>query len=116
MITNPVCNRLNSSGKNFMKNRNHRVKHIAQKDNFTFTIIWSDGVTKDYRLNELQMRCPCANCVDEITGKRLSSANQVREEVKAKKVTSVGKYALRIDFTSGCSHGIYTFDMLREDL
>jgi len=99
-----------------MNNKNHRVKHIRQKDNYTFTIIWNDGVVKDYRLNELQLRCPCASCVDEVTGKRLVDASQVIENVKAKRLTSVGKYALRVDFTSGCSHGIYTFDMLREEL
>ena len=99
-----------------MKNKSHQVKNIEQKDNYTFTIQWNDGVVKDYRLNELQLRCPCANCVDEVTGERLADAGQVKENVKAKRVTSVGKYALRIDFTSGCSHGIYTFDMLREEL
>jgi DUF971 family protein len=112
----PVYNPLNLPGRNFMKNKSLQVKHIEQKDNYTFTILWNDEIVKEYRLNELQIRCPCANCVDEVTGERIANASPVNENVKAKKLTSVGKYALRIDFTSGCSHGIYTFDMLREEL
>lgn len=99
-----------------MKNKFYRVKHIEQKDNYTFTIKWSDGESIDYRLCDLQKRCPCASCVDEVTGKRLLDASQVREDVKAKRIMSVGRYALKIDFTSGCSYGIFTFDMLREGL
>ncbi len=34
-------------------------------------------------------------------------ARQIDPEVKAKRITSVGRYALRIDFTSGCAAGIY---------
>lgn len=88
------------------------VSSIKQKDNHTFSIVWSDGAVKDYRLSELQKRCPCANCVDESTGKRILNDANVNADVRAVKIVSIGRYALRIQFTSGCSTGIYGYDML----
>lgn len=89
------------------------VRSISQKDNHTFTIVWSDGKSCDYRLSDLQKCCPCANCIDEATGQRLLNESTVKSDVKAVRIANVGRYALRIHFTSGCSTGIYSFDLLR---
>lgn len=89
------------------------VRSISQKDNHTFTIEWSDNKVCDYRLSDLQKQCPCAHCVDESTGKRMLDPSTVKPDVRAVRVANVGRYALRIQFTSGCSTGIYSFDMLR---
>ena len=43
----------------------------------------------------------------------VSKKKIVREDVRAIKINSVGRYAIRIQFTSGCSAGLYTFDLLR---
>lgn len=90
------------------------IRNILQKDNHTFTIEWSDGLIHDYRLSDLQRYCPCANCNDEITGKHRIDKTSLRIDVRAIRITNVGHYALRVQFTSGCSTGIYSFDMLRE--
>jgi DUF971 family protein len=89
------------------------IYNIWQKDRYTFCIEWSDGQLSEYRLSDLQKRCPCAGCSDEQTGQRLASAPQVDDEVRAKRLVNVGRYALRIEFTTGCSSGIYSFDRLR---
>ncbi len=90
------------------------VSKIYQKDAHTFTIEWSDGRISHYRLSDLQRQCPCAACVDEITGKRLIHKQDVDDHVQCVRIQNVGRYALRIDFTSGCSKGIYSFDDLRK--
>ncbi len=90
------------------------VKSIEQKDNHTFSICWSDGVCQDFLLSTLQKHCPCAACVDEATGERLIDPKNIDEKVKAVRLRSVGRYALKITFTSGCSTGIYDFDYLRK--
>lgn len=95
-----------------MKSQTRLVKKIHQKDNYTFTIQWNDGVIADYRLSELQKHCPCANCVDEISGNRLLDVNAIKPNVRAISLMSVGRYALKVQFSSGCSTGIYDFDML----
>lgn len=88
------------------------IRKIAQRDNQTLTIEWSDGLTGHYRLSDLQRCCPCAACVDEQTGAR--RPRDVHPDVRAVRVTNVGRYALRVQFTSGCSTGIYDFALLRK--
>ncbi len=90
------------------------IKQIQQKDNYTFSIEWNDEIKQDFRLSTLQKVCPCANCVDEYTGKRLTNPATLQEDVKAISIKSVGRYALQIQFTKGCSTGIYSFDTLRQ--
>lgn len=90
------------------------VRQIWQKDNYTFSIQWNDGLTQDFLLCDLQRNCPCAHCTDEMTGKRLIDPKAIPNDVKAIVVRSVGRYGLRIQFTSGCSTGIYSFDRLRK--
>ncbi len=95
--------------------KTYRVQQIFQKDNNTFTIQWTDGQGIDYRLSDLQAQCPCAGCRDENSGKQKVDPASIDRNVRAKSVSSVGRYALRILFSSGCSMGIYSFDMLRND-
>jgi len=88
------------------------VRKIAQKDHQTFFIEWNDGVYQEFHLSDLQRRCPCAHCVDARSLDCLWDSKSVSDDVRAIAIRSVGRYALRIQFTSGCSKGIYRFDML----
>ena len=88
------------------------IKTLTQKDNHTFTIEWGDGLVRHYRLSDLQKTCPCAGCVDEMTGNRRSSNLYVDDNVRAKRIFNIGRYALKIEFASGCSSGIFSFDRL----
>ena len=92
------------------------IKQIKQIDNHHFQIDWNDDTTATYHLDKLQKNCPCAGCVDESTNIRKPLATEmslIAEEVRAKSIKSVGRYALKIQFTSGCSAGIYDFEFLR---
>jgi ATP-binding protein involved in chromosome partitioning len=90
------------------------VRQIWQKNNDTFSIEWNDGLVQDFRLCNLQRNCPCAHCTDEMTGKQLLDPKTISDDVKAVVIRSIGRYGLRIQFTSGCSTGIYSFDRLRK--
>ncbi len=84
------------------------VRQIYQVNNDSFAIEWDDSTLPDlFTLSELQELCPCRRC---IASDRLPS----KEQVGARRIVSVGMYALRVEFTSGCSEGIYTFRFLRE--
>jgi ATP-binding protein involved in chromosome partitioning len=89
------------------------IKKIEQRDNTHFSITWSDGGEQTFKLATLQRQCPCAGCVDEQTGQRRQNPSPVPEDVRAVRVLSVGRYALRIHYTSGCSNGIYSYTQLR---
>lgn len=95
-----------------MKNPPILIRTIAQKDNHHFTVEWTDGSSKNYRLSDLQRRCPCAKCFDVETGKQRCTEDEPDVDVRAVQIKSVGRYALKVLFTSGCSRGIYSYDML----
>lgn len=82
------------------------IKQVKQIDRCTMEITWSDDTATIMKLSDLQRACPCAGCNEK--------RPQVDEEVSAQQVTMVGCYALRIQFTSGCSHGIYEFAQLQQ--
>jgi ATP-binding protein involved in chromosome partitioning len=53
---------------------------------------------------ELQRICPCIRC----GGKGKSST-----ETKALRIEKVGRFALKVQFSSGCSQGLYPYRLLR---
>lgn len=89
------------------------IKHVWQPDPQHLHIDWSDGSSNIFKLSELQMQCPCANCVDENTGERKVLNTPVQSNVSAFSVSNVGRYAIRIQYSSGCSTGLYSYQFLR---
>ncbi len=102
-----------SYARGLMESKLFFIRRIVQKDRYRFTIEWTDGKISDYRLSDLQRQCTCAQCRDEKTGRSLVDPALIDEEVQAVQIESIGRYALRIDFTKGCSKGIYSFSLLR---
>jgi ATP-binding protein involved in chromosome partitioning len=88
------------------------IVKIEQVDNYRFKIEWNDGITHTFLLSDVQKQCPCAACVDEKTGKKVLDPSTIPYDVKASKISNVGRYALRVFFTSGCKNGIFSFDHL----
>ena len=89
------------------------IRAIEQKDLHRFTIEWSDGMISEYRLCDLQRMCSCAGCRDERTGRMLIDPSSIPDDLQALRIVSVGRYALQIFFSQGCSKGIYPFKLLR---
>ena len=89
------------------------IQKVWQPDPHHLHIDWSDGFSKRFKLNELQKKCPCANCVDENTGERKILKIPVQDNVSAFSVANVGRYAVRIQYSSGCSTGLYSYQFLR---
>lgn len=84
------------------------LKKIWQLNNCSFAIEWSDGRNMVYKLADLQNKCPCALCTEARSKKNQAET----EETSATGIESVGRYAIKIRFTRGCSLGIYDFDLL----
>ncbi len=91
-----------------MENSTVPARSIKQVDNYSFKIEWTDGVEGVFLLSYLQKNCPCASCKIE--------KRNLNEEVRAFRIVSVGAYALKVEFTSGCSKGIFSFTFLKQML
>lgn len=90
------------------------VRKVEQLDRHTLGIEWIDGHKSRWRLSHLRQNCPCASCINEWTGEPILEPGSVDEDLIARRVESVGRYALMIEFADGHSTGIYSFPTLRK--
>jgi len=61
----------------------------------------------------LRLACPCAECVEEMTGRPLLDPGRISPDVRPLSLALVGAYGLRISWSDGHGTGIYTFERLR---
>jgi ATP-binding protein involved in chromosome partitioning len=89
--------------------------HVGPTDDGArLRIEWSDGVASELAPRALRLLCPCAGCVDEMTGVRTLRPETVDEGVHPTAIHYVGRYALQIVWSDGHSTGIYTWEYLRD--
>jgi DUF971 family protein len=74
---------------------------------------WSDGLESELSIRELRQTCPCAFCVNELTGQRMLDPDSVAEDIALTDMQPVGNYAYRLLFDDGHHTGLFTLDDLR---
>ena len=84
------------------------------EDGTKLRIDWKDGSRSEYWPRDLRLACPCAGCVDEMTGVRTIQASHVGPDVHPTAIHYVGRYALQFVWSDGHSTGFYTWEYLRE--
>jgi len=84
------------------------------EDEQRLRIRWGDGAVHEFVPRELRLLCPCAGCVDEMTGVRTLRPEVVDRDVYPTAIHYVGRYALQFVWSDGHSTGIYTYEYLRE--
>jgi len=89
-------------------------KVITTSEPTRLAIEWADGHTTEFTAPQLRAMCACANCVDEVSGKRMHDPNTVPHDLTQNHAHLVGNYALSMTFSDGHHTGIYTFRMLRD--
>ena len=87
---------------------------LRKKDAQTLEILWSDGALHEYKARDLRLACPCALCREEMTGREILDSATVPEDIEPRVLSSVGRYAITIQWTDGHSTGIYHFERLRQ--
>lgn len=75
---------------------------------------WDDEHQSRYDPFQLRLACPCAQCVDELTGQRVIRPEQIPADIKPREMRPVGRYGVSFEWSDDHSTGIYTFDYLRE--
>jgi DUF971 family protein len=90
---------------------------IQRNDQGTLRILWDDGHESRYAYAELRRACPCATCREQ-RAQRQQNPFQVlttvtTREVEPTHLSTVGNYALNIEWSDGHRTGIYPWDMLR---
>jgi DUF971 family protein len=65
-----------------------------------------------YPARALRLACPCAGCVEEMSGRPLLDPGSVPTDIRPLSLALVGAYGLRVHWSDGHSTGIYTFERL----
>jgi DUF971 family protein len=87
---------------------------VGRANQHDVRIKWQDGHESVYPARALRLACPCAGCVDEVTGHVRLIASSIAETVRPLKIDLVGRYAISIQWSDGHNTGIYTFELLRK--
>ena len=82
-------------------------------DDNAVIVLWGDGHRSLYSHRYLRLRCPCASCVDEMTGQPRLDPNSVSESVRAVDQLPVGNYGVQFLWSDTHYTGIYTYQVLR---
>jgi DUF971 family protein len=90
---------------------------IQRNDQGTLRILWEGGHESRYAYTDLRQACPCATC-REVRAQQQRNPFQVittvtTHEVEPVHLSTVGNYALNIEWSDGHRTGIYPWDMLR---
>jgi len=83
------------------------------EDGARLRIRWKDGRVDEYEPRALRLACPCAGCVEEMTGRPILVPEMVPEGVYPEAIHYVGRYALQFVWSDRHSTGIYPFEYLR---
>jgi DUF971 family protein len=84
------------------------------EDDTLLRIEWPDGESSEYHPRYLRLSCPCARCVEEMTGRALLDPRRVPPDLHIREMRYVGEYALQFTFSDGHSTGIYPWEYLRD--
>jgi DUF971 family protein len=85
----------------------------AHRDSREFEVTWPDGLSVRLPFRRVRGECPCATCIDEITGARLLDANTIPADIAPTELGYSGNYAVKITWSDGHNTGIYTWDRWR---
>jgi ATP-binding protein involved in chromosome partitioning len=78
-------------------------------------IEWDDhGHAGFFAARALRLACPCAGCVEEMSGRPLLDPARVPPDVRPLTLELAGAYGLRVRWSDGHGTGIYTFERLRQ--
>lgn len=76
-------------------------------------VTWSEHHRGTFPARWLRLKCQCAACIEEMSGRPLLDPSTVPENVRPLGITLVGSYAIRVNWSDGHDTGIYTYQWLR---
>ena len=89
------------------------IPHAIERRDDGLLIEWDAAEHQAfYPARDLRLACPCAACVDEMSGRPLLDPAAVPPDIRPVSVALVGAYGLRVQWSDGHGTGIYTFQRL----
>ena len=88
------------------------VNIVLSKDQRELAMTWSNGESTVVGARRLRQYCPCAECVEEWSGKRTFEIDTIPVDTKIVAVEPVGNYALSFTFGDAHRTGIFQWSYL----
>jgi DUF971 family protein len=89
------------------------IPHAINRQDDGILVEWdTQGHVGFFPAQALRLACPCAGCVEEISGRPLLDPARVPPDIRPVSLALVGAYGLRVQWSDGHSTGIYTFEQL----
>jgi ATP-binding protein involved in chromosome partitioning len=90
------------------------VPYAITRQDDGLQIEWEQGGhTGFFPARALRLACPCAGCVEEMSGRPLLDPDTVQADIRPLALSLVGAYGLKVNWSDGHATGIYTFRHLR---
>ena len=89
-------------------------REVTRANQHDVKIIWDDEHESIYPARDLRLACPCAGCVDEMSGQLRLIASSVPPDVHPEAIQPIGRYAISIQWSDGHNTGIYAYELLRK--
>lgn len=90
-----------------------RMPYAITRQDDGVLLEWAPGgATAFLPARTLRLACPCAGCVEEMTGRPLLDPATVPADIRPVRLALVGAYGLQVFWSDGHATGIYTFDQL----
>jgi len=87
---------------------------ITRQDNGV-RIEWTAGAHEGFfPARPLRLACPCAACVEEMSGRPLLDPATVAPDIRPLRLDLVGAYGLRVRWSDGHDTGIYSWEHLAQ--
>lgn len=77
-------------------------------------VVWAGGVEAKVPFKTVRDHCPCAQCVEEWTGRKVLDPATIPDDIRPLAIEPVGNYAIKITWSDGHDSGLYTWDTLRK--
>ena len=89
------------------------IPHAINRQDDGLRIEWDQsGHEAFFPARALRLACPCAGCVEEMSGQPLLNPATVPLDIRPASVALVGAYGIKIQWSDGHATGIYTFERL----
>lgn len=104
----PISNNLDASfdqiAQKLLEEKHSKLTEANIEDG-VLKLTFPDGMTAFFPAKTLQKFCPCVKCNTQ--------PEEVNPLAKVLQIEGVGRYAIRMKFSSGCTKGIFPFALLR---
>jgi DUF971 family protein len=89
-------------------------REIGRSGKHDVLVRWRDDRETVFPARFLRLACPCASCIEEMTGRKILKESDVPEDIHPLAIQPVGQYAIKVQWSDGHASGIFTWERLDE--